>query len=186
MTAAWLKIGQELSEEKIQELQETDAREQAYQQAMLFLGYRARSESEIRQNLRKREIPEAIIEETVERLKQERLAGDKDFAKTWVDNRNTFRPRGKRALVAELKQKGLPEATIESAVESVDEETLAYEAAQKKARRLAGLEWIAFRQKLSAFLARRGFPYPVISTVVRKTWNETRTDNRHFEDKDIL
>src|SRR3990172_3767355 len=68
ITAAWLKLGQELGDEKIAKLQADDARERAYQQAMLYLSYRARSESEIRQNLRKHEIPETVIEETLEKL----------------------------------------------------------------------------------------------------------------------
>jgi regulatory protein len=53
---------------KIAKLLAEDSREWAYQQAMLFLSYRARSEKEIRQNLRKHEMPEEIIEETLERL----------------------------------------------------------------------------------------------------------------------
>ena len=75
ITAAWLKTGDALSEEKIEKLQADDTREHAYQQAMLYLSYRARSEKEIRQNLRKHEIPEAIIEETLERLKDCQACG---------------------------------------------------------------------------------------------------------------
>ena len=42
LAAAWLKVGQTLSEEKIADLQSADAREVAFQKAMRFLGYRAR------------------------------------------------------------------------------------------------------------------------------------------------
>src|SRR3989304_8085173 len=76
IVAAWLKTGQALDDEKIASLQAEDARERAYRQAMLFLSYRARSEAEIRQNLRKHEYPEAAIQATVERLRQDRLADD--------------------------------------------------------------------------------------------------------------
>jgi regulatory protein len=67
--AAWLTVGQSLEEEKIAQLQAEDSQEKAYQQAMLFLSYRARSETEIRKNLEKHEIPQAVIDETVERLR---------------------------------------------------------------------------------------------------------------------
>ena len=40
ITAAWLKTGDELSDERIAKLLADDARERAYQQAMLFLSYR--------------------------------------------------------------------------------------------------------------------------------------------------
>lgn len=172
IVAAWLKVGQELSEEKIAALQADDSRERAYQQAMLFLSYRARSEAEIRQNLRKHEIPDAVIEDTLERLRRERLADDRQFAQAWVENRSTFRPRGRRALSVELRRKGLSEENAQAALAGLDENALAYEAGLKQARRLAGLEWNDFRKKLGEFLARRGFGYGVIAPTVARIWNE--------------
>ena len=187
ITAAWLKIGEELSDEKIAKLLAEDAREWAYQQALLFLSYRARSEKEIRQNLRKHEMPEEVIEETIERLRKAGLANDNEFAQAWVENRSTFRPRSRRALAVELRQKGLDDETVHSAVSGVDEEALAYEAAQKRLGRLTGLEWNEFRKKLSEFLARRGFPYSVIAPIVTRLLSETHTDDqaKNFEDEDI-
>lgn len=185
IVAAWLKVGQELSEEKIASLKAEDARERALQQAMLFLSYRARSESEIRQNLRKHEIPEEIIEQTLKRLRANRLADDNQFARMWVENRNTFRPRSRRALTIELRQKGIQEDAAQSALADVDEEALAYSAGLKKARRLEVLEWNEFRKKLSEFLARRGFPYSVIAPVVSRIWNETHTEQHTFDDEEI-
>src|SRR5262245_41525908 len=98
IVAAWLRVGQELEERKIEQLQAEDALERALQQALLFLSYRARSEAEIRQNLRKHEIPEAVIDHTLERLRQDGFANDNQFARAWVENRNAFRPRSRRML----------------------------------------------------------------------------------------
>ena len=184
IVAAWLKVGQELDEKKIEQLQAEEARERALQQAMLFLSYRARSESEIRQNLRKHEIPEPVIEQTLERLRQDGFANDNQFAKAWVENRSAFRPRSRRMLAMELRQKGLGDESVKSALERVDDEALAYEAAQKRAARYKDLEWNDFRKKLSDFLARRGFSYSVTSTVVSRIWNETHRE-KHFEEEDI-
>jgi regulatory protein len=178
ITAAWLQVGQELSEEKITSLQAEDSCERAYQQAMLFLSYRARSESEIRQNLSKHEIPQDVIEQTIERLREVQLADDKQFARAWVENRNTFRPRSRLALQTELRQKGLSDEAAQSALEGLDEEALAYEAGLKKARRLQSEEWSEFRKKLSEHLARRGFPYSVIASVVSRIWKETHTEQQ--------
>jgi regulatory protein len=185
VVAAWLKVGQELSEEKVERLQLDDARERAFQQAMLFLSYRARSESEIRQNLRKHEIPEMVVEHTIERLRQNGLANDTQFAQAWVENRSTFRPRSRRMLTMELRQKGLDDEAVKSATENVDDEALAYEAAQKRAPRWKGLEWNEFRKKLSDFLARRGFSYSVTAPVVTRIWNEAHADEHHYEEEDL-
>ncbi len=184
ITAAWLRVGQELDEKKIQQLQVEDARERALQQALFFLSYRARSESEIRRNLKKHEIPEAVIEETLERLRRDGLANDSQFAQAWVENRSTFRPRSRRMMELELRQKGLDDESTKSALENVDDEALAYEAAQKRATRFKGLEWSEFRTKLSGFLARRGFSYSVIAPVVTQIWNETHAEEQHFEEED--
>ena len=170
--AAWLQVGQTLDEDKIAELQAEDARERAMQQALLYLSYRARSEKEIRQNLGKHKIPDAVIEETLERLRRDGFANDKQFASAWVENRSTFRPRGRRALALELRQKGIDDNIIESALEDIDEEALAYEAGLKKASKLRVREWSEFRKKMSDFLARRGFSYSVIAPIVSRLWNE--------------
>jgi regulatory protein len=187
ITAAWLKVGDELSDEKIAGLQNEDSRERAYQQAMLFLGYRARSEREIRQNLKKHEYAEGVIEDTLERLRKAGLANDNEFARAWVENRNTFRPRSKKALAIELRQKGLDDEAIQASLSTVDEDALAYETGLKRATRLKGLERSEFRKKLSEFLVRRGFSYSVAASAVSRVWRETRTESQPDEyDEDVL
>ncbi len=192
ITAAWLKNGEELSDERIAKLLIDDTREWAYQQTLLFLSYRARSEKEIRQNLLKHEIAEEVIEETLQRLRGAGLVNDNEFAQAWVENRNTFRPRSKRALTVELRQKGLNDEAIQASLSEVDEEALAYAAALKRAPRFKDLEWVEFRKKLSEFLARLGFSYSVSAPVVSKIWSETHVEKPrqtglpYYENEDIL
>ncbi len=172
IVAAWLKVGQTLSEEKITALQTEDEREVAVQKALNYLSYRPRSSKEIRDNLHKHEFSDAVIESTLERLQRAGLVNDIDFARAWVENRSTFRPRSRRALAMELRQKGLSDETIrETLTTGVDEHALALQAAQKYVRKLDGLDWIEFRKKLSGFLGRRGFSYGVLAPVVREVWD---------------
>ncbi len=174
--ATWLKVGQELGEDKIASLKTEDEHEITYQKALHFLSYRPRSSAEVLRNLIKRGISEPLAQETVSRLQSSGLVNDDAFARAWVENRNTFRPRSRSALQMELRRKGLSDEAIQSVLaEQVDEEVLAFEAARKYARRLAGLDWPEFRQKLSGFLARRGFSYTTIAPVVSEVWKETQT-----------
>lgn len=172
VVAAWLTVGQELSEEKIQQLLAAEAEEKAYQRALNFLSYRVRSEAEVRQNLKKHDTPEAVIEAVIERLRRNHLLDDVAFARAWVENRNTFRPRGRRALRHELRQKGVAEDVIAEALESLDENALALQAARKKARSLKRHDYPTFRQKMLGFLSRRGFPYEVCAAAVEQVWAE--------------
>ena len=183
LIAAWLKVGQTLPEEKIASLQAEDERETVYQKALHFLSYRPRSTAEVRQNLNKRNVPEALIEATLERLQRSGLVNDEAFARAWVENRSEFRPRSKSALKMELRRKGLDDEVIQSVLaEGVDEEALALQAARKYVRRLearaersrSGLDRSEFRLKLSGFLSRRGFSYSIIAPAVSQVWQEMR------------
>ena len=170
--AAWLQIGQQLSPEKIQELQDIEAQEVAYQRALNFISYRPRSEAEVHKNLQKHATPEEVITEVLARLQRSGLVDDLQFAQTWVENRSAFRPRGRRALAIELRQKGLADEAIDEALRDLDEDNLAYQAALKQSRRYAGLEWQVYRQKMGAFLTRRGFGYEVAKPVIERVWSE--------------
>ncbi len=87
-----------------------------------------------------------------------------------------FAPAAGRCLKLELRRKGLSDETVQSVLaEQADEETLAFEAARKYMRRLAGLEWPEFRRKLGGFLARRGFSYTTLAPVVSEVWKEIQT-----------
>ncbi len=185
IVATWLKVGQELSGEKIASLKAEDEREVTYQKALHFLSYRPRSSAEVHKNLIKRGVPETLARETVERLQRSGLVNDEAFARAWVENRNTFRPRSRSVLKMELRQKGLSDETVQSVLsEQVDEEALALEAARKYARRLAGLDWPDFRKKLGGFLARRGFSYTTLAPVVSEVWQESQTADagKHYDD----
>jgi len=158
--AGWLQVGQILGEEKIASLKNDDELEMAYLRAINFLSYRSRSSREIRQNLRKYEVPEPLIEPVIERLEEKNFLNDKEFAQNWVENRNTFRPRGRRALSIELRQKGISDETIQTTLdELVDEEKLVYQAGIKKARKLARreLEWQDFRKKTCRIFSKTWF-----------------------------
>ena len=176
IVAAWLHVGQELSEEKIASLRTEDTRERAFQQALKFLNFRQRSQVEVERNLKDHQYPEEVVAEVVDRLWENGLLDDSRFAQTWVENRSEFRPRGKSLLRMELRQRGLQDEAIEAAIQSIDEGELAYQAGLKQARKLVDLDWIQFRQKMYGFLARRGFDYEYISLVVERIWQEKRSD----------
>jgi regulatory protein len=169
-----LKVGQTLTEADVDRLKNADNYEKAYEKTLNFLSFRQRSESEIRKYLKKKEQPEDHIDRIVERLRNAGLIDDKAFAGMWVENRAAFKPKGKRALKAELRAKGVPAAEIEAALENVDEAQAAQQLANSRAVRImrAKPTKIEFKKKLFDFLARRGFGYETISDAVERAWRE--------------
>jgi regulatory protein len=172
IVAAWLRIGQELSDEKIAQLKADDAREEAYQRALRALDTRPRSIAEIRQKLLEHDIPEDLADSVIERLKENGTLNDERFAQAWIENRCEFRPRGRRALAYELRQRGVDAQAIDDSLDQLDEASLAVQAASKQARKLQNLEWLDFRKKLTGFLARRGFSYEDSAAAVSQVWSD--------------
>jgi regulatory protein len=174
--AAQLEVGRYLSQEEVAGLQQKGAVEEARQRALGLISRRPRSEKELRQYFDRRQVPEPIQEAVIESLAQAELVDDFAFAKTWVENRTTFRPRGAMALKAELRQKGVSRMAIEEALVGFEEEEAALKAGQKAFSRYRDLAWQDFRKRMGAYLGRRGFRYDIISSVVDRLWRQVAKD----------
>lgn len=172
LIAARLKVGQALSDAALARLQADDETEEAYNKALHFLSYRPRSRSELERYLQGKKISVEVSAQVMERLARIGLLDDEAFAKFWVENREQFAPRSKRALQQELRQKGLSTENAQAAVGAVDEERAAHEAGRKRAARLQSLDRETFYRRLSGFLQRRGFGYAVVKIVVTRLWKE--------------
>lgn len=170
--AVSLKRGQALTDQEIAALRQQDALESVYEKALFYLSFRPRSEQEMRRYLHDKGLDEERGEQVLGRLKRAHLVDDQDFARFWVESREAHRPRGKRALRAELSLKGVSRDVIDESIEDVDEEAQAFEAARRVVHRLASLEQRLFFHRLLGYLQRRGFGYDVAIQVVKALWQE--------------
>jgi regulatory protein len=182
--AAKLRRGQLLSDQEIEGLLERDSFQKAYGRALRFLSYRPRSEAEVRRYLQGKKVPLAIETEVVERLTSAGLLNDQAFANYWVENRESFNPRGRHALQYELRQKGLSEETIALALEDIDEEKSAYHVLISRARRMPPMDRGSFRKKLGSFLRRRGFSYEAINAAIERAWREMVKEGRMLNESE--
>jgi len=167
-----LKVGQELSENRQAALAGVDRYQRCLNAAIRYLGYRPRSETEIRQRLYKRGFDGDCTEKALARLKEQGLVDDAAFARFWKDNRESFSPRSRRQTRLELRQKGLPADVIEPIIREINESDSAYRAALGKVRRLPLSDFQIFRRRLGAHLGRRGFGYDIINETVARIWKE--------------
>lgn len=166
-----LHMGQSLSDSQIEELVRADLFGKCLEAALHLLSYRPRSEAEIRQRLYRR-FEKETIDRVVLHLQERRIVDDAAFARFWTENRESFSPRSKRLLKMELRRKGIDSEVVDEVLEGVDDEESAYRAAQRKGHNL-GKDYETFRQKLGAFLGRRGFSYDVINRTIERLWQES-------------
>lgn len=75
--------------------------------AARFLGARPRSTAEVQRRLREAGYRSDLVEEALARLATLGYLDDEAFARAWVESRDRARPRGERALRAELRRKGV-------------------------------------------------------------------------------
>lgn len=162
LLAMRLHIGMWLSDAEIEKLCAADEAERAHERALNYLSYRPRSEAELQRNLLEHEFSEATVADVLSRLSSVGLVDDEAFARYWVENRARFRPKGKRALVQELRQKGIASNVIERVLDDYDEATAARHVAEEQARRLSNLPPDLFRRRMWERMARRGFSSDVI------------------------
>lgn len=170
-----LDLNKEISEETIVVLKSEDAEEKIYARAVTFSMLRPRSEKEIRDWFKRKKVPEEVVEVVFNRLKNLNLVDDVNFAKWWIEQRQTFRPKSKRFIQFELRKKGINNEIITELLAewgSENEESIALSVATKRMKRLTHLPVDEQRKKLTQFLAGRGFSWPetkkVIDQIVEK------------------
>lgn len=174
ITAAWLQVGRELSDAEIEQLQMRDEVEVAFNQALNLLSHRSRSVAEMTRYLEGKGYAPGTLKAVLAQLEEEGLLNDDRFAREWIENRSTFRPRSQSQLRAELRFKGLEESSIDSALEEsgVDDAALAMAAARKQAHRYLSSDYETYRKKLGNALLRRGFSYATVNDTLRTLWDE--------------
>ena len=145
--------------------------EKATSQALRFLSYRARSESEVRRRLQTKYAGQ-VTDSVVQRLKELGLLDDASFTCEWTRSRVSNRPRSASAIRRELLGKGIDRDTAQAAVETLDDEESAYRAGQRATSSLADTDYVSFRRRLQSYLYRRGFSGAVIRKTADRLWKE--------------
>lgn len=166
ISAVKLKVGTWLSDGEISRLKVADEVERARGRVLDYLSYRPRSEWEIREYLEKKGFSSSSIDSAISALIDVNLIDDRAFAQYWMENRAQFRPKGKRVLSHELRQKGISSHVIDEALEAYDEVSAARRVFEQQSRRLVNLPSEVFRRRLTERMARRGFSYDLIQELI--------------------
>jgi regulatory protein len=138
--------------------------------ALHLLGYRARSSSEMETRLRQKGYSPPAIAATMAKLHGWHYLDDDDFARQWVANRQSHRPRSRRLLQQELRTKGIDSDTIAAAIDDIeiDEEGDAWALAEAKWAGWRDLDPQTRQRRLASFLGRRGYGFDIVRKVMRR------------------
>ena len=145
-------------------------RRDIHERALGLLAVRQRSRRELERRLVQAGFEPEAVEEELRRLEEVGLIDDRAFARAVVESRVGRRGEARRAVAGRLALAGVDRDTAVQALREVpgDEEEAAERLARARAGRLVRLEPTVAFQRLSGYLARRGYPPQIARTAARK------------------
>jgi regulatory protein len=136
-----------------------------------LLSERPRTRSQLADALAARRVPSSAAEAVLDRFTEVGLIDDAAFAQAWVSTRQRGRGLARRALRAELRQRGVDRSVVEEALGQVgaeEEAAAARELARRRLAALAGLPPPVQMRRLLGLLSRRGYSPGLAQQVVRE------------------
>lgn len=163
-----LKVNQELTNEEIKAITDEGEKAKALEKVVAFASLRPRSKKEIMDYFRRKNTNVLIHWYLIEKLEKYGLLDDNKFAQWWVRQRLEFKHKSKKDITFELRQKGIDSNIIKNVLDDseIDEVKIASELIAKKLYKWQKYEEDVRRQKISQYLAGKGFSWDVISYVV--------------------
>lgn len=159
--------GKEITEKELKSLAESENLNKAMEKAYRLLAVRPRSTKEMADRLSEK-FEKNIVQAALKKLFEFEYLDDLVFARQWVKERSI--KKGKKALYFELLKKGIAKEQITEVLEVLDNEEMvsrAFDLVLKKQSYLI-LPGPEKKQKITAFLARRGYDYNIIREVLTK------------------
>jgi regulatory protein len=139
-----------------------------------------RTRAQLAAALRRRRVPDEIAESVLARFTEVGLIDDAAFARAWVESRYHSKGLARRALAAELRQRGVADGEVRAAVNSLGTQDEVAAARRLVAKRIAatrGRPLPARARQLLGVLARKGYSAGLAAQVVREALEQEEPDN---------
>jgi regulatory protein len=150
------------------------ATEDAYELALKALGYKERTESELRTWLTDRGVEEAEIEAVIALLAEAGAIDDASFARRYAADKQLLAGWGPDRITRALAGRGVALEHIEAALDGEDESAQLERATSVLVDRGMSLGSERERERALGLLVRRGYPLELAYEAVRAAEREAR------------
>lgn len=160
-----LTIGRELTKEEIGKYKQLSQDDKLLGQVLRYTALRPRSVWEVQMYMTRKHCPAPQQQNILNKLTNMGYLDDETFARAWVEYRQLLKPLSSRRVRLELRQKRVADDTIDRVLRQnpVDDLAALRTMAEKKYRQS---KYRTDTTKLKQYLARQGFQYDDIKTVV--------------------
>jgi regulatory protein len=145
-----------------------------------LLSLSPRTRAQLADALRRHDVPDDVAERVLGRYTEVGLIDDVAFSRAWVQSRHAGRGLSRRALAAELRQRGVDDDTVDDAVEELDpvrEETSARELVAKRLAATRGLDPVKRTRRVLGVLARKGYSRGLSYRLIREALEHEGVDD---------
>jgi regulatory protein len=159
--------------------QGADPEAAALEICLRLLAAAPRTRAQLDQALRRRGVPQGAADAALDRLAGAGLIDDAAFARAWVDTRHRGRGLARRALAAELRQRGVDAGDVRAAVADLGPEQEAAAARRLVEAKLAATRSLPLAtrmRRLTGLLARKGYPAGMAYRVIREALEQEGID----------
>ena len=163
-------VGKNIDENTIEEIKRKDSYNKGMNIALNYLGYGMKTEKEIVDKLKSKEIEEDYISLVIEKLKSYKYIDDELYTKTYIKTKAIPKGWGLQKIISTLYSKGIDKNMIEKIYIPL----ISYEENNDNIKEIALKKWKSFpenmeirkrKEKLTRFLLSKGHNWEKINEV---------------------
>ncbi|MDO4300021.1 MAG: RecX family transcriptional regulator [Clostridia bacterium] len=164
-----LKTGNEISREKYDYIMDNTIYTKAYQKADRYIGFKMRTEKEVRDKLKEEDYNEDIIERVIASMIKYKYINDEAYALMYARDCKNIKKWGPQRIKTELYKRGISAAETNKALEELDisDTDEIIETLLEKRIKNTPID-LKEKQRHFNFLLRRGFNSDNIKRVLNK------------------
>ena len=127
-----------ISEEELKDIQDFAQFSYGKNLVLYHLSFKARTEKEVREYLKKYDIDENIVSQVIINLKEDKWINDSQYAYAIINANQLSGDKGPYVLTQKLAQKGISKSTIEENLKEFDFSEVAQRVAEKLLKKYSG------------------------------------------------
>ncbi len=160
-----LKIGMDVTQERLEEAVFDSEKTVAFEKAMDYLGKCMRTSRQVRDYLAKKGYTPQVVAHVVQKLVGYGYVNDKMYAQMYTQQNSAT--KGQRRIRMELMQKGVNKQTVEEIAIPQEISSGSAQALAQKYMRGKTVD-VKTLQKLQRYLLYRGFDYDMVNSIIHQ------------------
>lgn len=166
-----LKKGMEVDQLALTEIAYADDIRKSYNLSIHYLSMRMRSEKEVRDYLKQKDMEPPAIDEVIHKLTEQKYLDDEQFAIAFVRTQINTTDKGINVIRNELKEKGISDSLIQLSLKEFKTDlqiSKAIKLCEKGIKKYQKDSERILKQKLEQMLVRKGYPFDIISIAIEE------------------